>query len=520
MSELPRHVLDYNRVVLVAPVVYRGRAYPCVGLGYIGAHLDRHGVRVRIVDTNFTGEHAPTAIAEEKPCIVGITCEARNVREALALAETAKAAGHTTVLGGLHVSLVRGEILQHKAVDFAIHGEGEEAMLALVRALQTGSELLGIQGLIYRKPPAPSHEPCIVVTPKGEAPRALDSLALPAYDLAGIHEIYEYPLITSRHCPYDCTFCTVGTISTRGQWLARRPEQLIEELIHARRKYNIKRFFVADEMFSLDLKRVKKFCQLLIKKKNTMRWGVMEGLRADRVDAELCELLLRAGCDWVVFGIETVSPEVFQSISKGERLSKIHEAIRVAKSSGIKVGGYFVVGLPHSTFEADMAAVRYAREARLDNAVFWMANPYYGTPMHAWVRENATLLREPIGDNVVNSLSTRPLFETRKYPAHLIKKAHAIANLRMGYHSFYDEPVPVTRWQKVKHRLRVAAMILRYDAGLLPRYVFHPDRIVPWKHGQTISEGRPPGWFRWPEQRRPDALARPTTARTGDNVDV
>lgn len=526
MNDFHHECNDCSRVVLIAPVVYRGRSYPCVGLGYIGAYLKHNGVSVRIVDTNFTGEDASKVLREERPCVVGISCEARNVREALALAKEAKAAGHIAVLGGLHVSLVREEILKQDAVDFAIHGEGEQAMLALVRALGSGDDYRDIQGLIYRAPRR-VRDPLlispgarVVVNPKGVAPSSLDSLPFPAYNLAGIQRIFEYPLITSRHCPYKCSFCTVGTVSTRGQWQARSAANLVEELIHARRKYGITKFFVADEMFSLDLKRVKEFCRLLIKKRNTMRWGVMEGLRADRVDTELCELLLQAGCNWVVFGIETVDPEVFKSITKGEKLSRVHEAIRIAKSTGIKVGGYFVIGLPDSSFERDLAAIQYVKDAKLDNGMFWMANPYYGTPMYSWVRNNATLLREPIGDNIVNSLSTEPLFETAQYPASLVKKAHAIANLRMGYHSFYDEQVPTTRWQKLKHGLRVAMTITKYDPGFLPRYVFSRNSITPWEHDSGKDLNRIPGWFRWLQQRRPDALRRTVEVAERREADV
>lgn len=526
MSDSHDRTVDCTRVILIAPVVYRGRAYPCVGLGYIGAYLDRHGVRVRIVDTNFTGEDASAVLRDVKPCIVGITCEARNVGEAIALASEAKAVGHITVLGGLHVSLVREEILQHNAVDFAIHGEGEQAMLSLVRALQFGSDYKDIQGLIFRVPcevrsPQPvSNATGVVVNPKAMAPGPLDSLPFPAYNLAGIREILEYPLITSRHCPYRCTFCTVGTISNLGQWEARGAEDLVEELVHARRKYGIKKFFVADEMFSLDLERVKRFCRLLIKKRNTMSWGVMEGLRADRVDAELCELLLAAGCGWVVFGIETVDPDVFMGITKGEKLSKVHEAIRMAKSTGLKVGGYFVIGLPNSSFERDVAALQYVKDAKLDNAIFWMANPYYGTSMLSWVNNNATLIREPVGDNVINSLSTQPLFETQQYPAKLVKKAHAIANLRMGHHSFYDEPLPTTPWMNLRHWLRIAAMIVKYDSGLLPRYVFRRDSITPWKSGPGTVVDEVPGWFQWLQQRRPDALRRTISPAESKNPRV
>ncbi|MCP3915106.1 MAG: B12-binding domain-containing radical SAM protein [bacterium] len=480
--------MNANRVLLVSPLVYRSRSYPNVGLGYVGAHLARYGIDVRIVDTNFTGEDPYAALRESDALVVGIACESRNVLEALELAKFAKGLGHVTVLGGLHVTLIKGEILDSAGVDFAIHGEGEQPMLELVHALREGRSHEGIAGLIHRRASEPAGE--VVVEPAVNVPD-LDDLDFPRYELAGVSEIYEYPLITSRDCPYDCNFCTVGTISGRS-WRQRRPEHLVEELLEARRRYGIKRFFVADEMFSLNMERVKTFCRLLIKKKNNMEWSVMEGLRADRVDAELLQLMKQSGCRWVIYGIESVDEDVFANISKGERLSKIDKAVQLAKSEGMRVGGYFVIGLPESTFERDMRSIRYVKEMGMDYAAFWMANPYYGTPLYQWVKDNAVILREPIGDNIVNSLSTMPLFETQQYPGRLVKKAHAICNLRMGYRSFYDEPLPTGLRNRLRHHLRFWGMILRYDARNAFAYL----------RPSSTRRPRVPGWRGWMVNRR------------------
>jgi hypothetical protein len=118
--------------------------------------------------------------------------------------------------------------------------------------------------------------------------------------------------------------------------------------------------------------------------------------------------------------------------------------------------------------------------------------------MYDWVRENGRLLRQPIGDNIVNSLSTAPLFETDRYPARLIKRAHSIGNLRMGFWTFYDEPRPTTALRKARHALRLLGMMLRHDALHLPAYLrqaLRPERLVP-------------GWRKWLVQRRPEALQR------------
>ncbi len=495
-SGVPR--LNFDTCLLIAPVVYRGRAYPCAGLGYLASYLEAMKVDVRVVDTNFTGEDADEALRDTPPCVVGITCESRNVKEALRLSRVAKAYGHITVLGGLHVSLVKAEMLCDSSVDYAIHGDGEEALYELIVALKTGGPLGAVSGLIYREPQPTegSSQARVLVSPPARL-SDVNLLPFPAYDLAGIDEIVEYPLITSRGCPYTCTFCTVGTIAQRGWW-QRDAGDLIDELLHARRRYNIKGFFVGDEMFSLDLERVKLFCRMLIEKKNSMPWAIMEGLRADRVDSELLDLLLASGCGWVVFGIESFDRDVFEGITKGEEIEKIYRAIQLCQDHGMSVGGYFVIGLPGATFARDMETLSVAEDVGLEYGAFWMANPYLGTPMYDWVLENGTLLRSPTGDNIVNSLSTEPLFETPDYSAHERKKAHAIANLRMGFRTFYDEPVPDSPEARGRHLQRLTEMIALYDPTRMAQYLDPAEAPVDIR----------PGWRNWMTQRRPIAISR------------
>ena len=420
-----------REILLVAPEIINPRSMPCVGLGYIGAFLASKGLRVRIIDAQFTKEDPEPVLAASPPTLVAIGVDSRTIERGLQCAKRAKAFGHTTLLGGLHVSLVKGEILKHDQVDYGIVGDGEMSMLQLVEALQGQRKPEDVSGLVWRDP-----QRNIRVNPNTTELESLDELPFPDYRLAGINQFPLYPLVTSRDCPYKCIYCTVGSIS-HGRFRFRSPESCIDEIIAAKERYGIRGFLVVDENFAANKKRALRFCQLLIERKVNLPWTAFEGIRADSLDDHFLTLLRDAGCRWVFFGIETAENAVLQTILKGSKFARIEKSVALVRRFGLKVGGFLIVGLPASNFECDMQSVEWAA-TNLDRSQFWISIPYYGTPLYRWVLDNGTLLREPIGDNLVNSLCTMPFYETPSYPEEQVKRAHAIASLRTGVDFFFD----------------------------------------------------------------------------------
>lgn len=466
-----------RQILLIAPEIINPRSMPCVGLGYIGAYLTDKGYHVRIVDAQFTKQDPVPVLKHAKPTLVAIAAESRTIHRALKLARIAKSYGHITLLGGLHVSLIKGEMLDFPEVDFAITGDGEIATHQLVEALQGERDFEAVSGLMYR---LPDGSRCI--QPNNTEVVELDSLPYPDYRLAGIRQFPLYPLVTSRDCPYKCSFCTVGNIS-HGRFRYRSPSGAVDELIAAKERYNIRSFLVVDENFSFRMDRAMEFCELLIERKVRLPWTVFEGMRADRINDKVLTTLRASGCRWIFFGIESAENAVLKAVRKGEKLLQIERAIQVARQHGFKVGGFLIIGLPDSSFEKDMRSIYWAME-HLDKAQFWMAIPYYGTTMYSWVREHGRILRPPTGDNLVNTLSTQPYFETPDYPAHQRKQAHVIASLRTGLHYFHEyldrEAYNRLRWSKqheAEHRRQLVETVARYDPSYLPLLV--KDRIFP-----------------------------------------
>jgi hypothetical protein len=98
--------------------------------------------------------------------------------------------------------------------------------------------------------------------------------------------------------------------------------------------------------------------------------------------------------------------------------------------------------------------------------------------MYTWVREHGRILREPTGDNLVNTLSTQPYFETPDYPAHLRKRAHTIASLRFGLHYFYEyldheayNPLHWSKQHEASHKRQLIKLVSRYDPSYLPQLI-------------------------------------------------
>lgn len=466
-----------RQILLVAPEIINPRSMPCVGLGYIGAYLASRGLDVRIIDAQFTKEDPVPVIAAAPPTLVAIGVDSRTILRGLRLAQIAKRAGHVTMLGGLHVSLVKAKILEHPEVDFGIVGDGELPTFQLVEALAGRRRFAEVSGLVWR-----DDDGRVCVNPNTTEQDDLDALPFPDYRLAGIHHFPLYPLVTSRDCPYKCTYCTVGNIS-HGRFRARSPESCVEELLAAKERYGIRHFLVVDENFSFDMDRALELCRLLIARRVNLRWTAFEGMRADCLTPEILDLLKRSGCQWIFFGIESAENAVLKKVLKGSKFEHIERAVRLSRSHGVKVGGFLIVGLPESSFERDLRSIEWAT-THLDKAQFWMSIPYYGTRLHDWVRKHARLLRPPIGDNLVNTLSTQPFYDTEAYPASQIKRAHTIASLRTGIDYFFEyldsEAYNRMHWSQRRrdsHQRRLIETAARWDPSWLPRLV--PGRAFP-----------------------------------------
>src|SRR3989339_844660 len=356
------------------------------GIGYLAAALKSCGHEVKALDFNNNTEDEAERLAKAlawKPDIAAFSVKTNTVPEAARLAGIFKDAGAVTIAGGPGATCEKEGLLADNPVfDYAFSGEAENAIAAFASAAP-GGDLSGLSGLCLRQGGKSVCNGTSLVSD-------LDSLKFPDYsDFDTVALLKEkYPLVTSRGCPYDCTYCSVNKISGR-KWRFRSARNVIDELAAAKIKYGIKQFDIADDNFTMDMGRAKEICRLLIDEKIGLRWSCINGIRADRVDAELLALMKRSGCGEVWFGIESLNEQVFDGIKKGEKLESIVKAVRLAKDSGLEVCGFFVAGLPGSSYNSDMETLRKAKKLGLDEMLWSLATPYPHTEFYEWAKTNA-----------------------------------------------------------------------------------------------------------------------------------
>lgn len=183
-----------------------------------------------------------------------------------------------------------------------------------------------------------------------------------------------YPLMSSQGCPYGCVFCA----SRRRKWMARSPEHCCEELRRARDHYGIRRFEIIDDAFNIDRGRVLDFCEKVAPL--NLLWSCPNGIRADRFDEEQARAMRRAGCTHVGFGVESIDPAVLKGIRKGERYEEMERAVDIAVRHFPDVHGFFICGLPGSSFESDMAGLQWAKRKGIRPCFSFFVPSLNGSP--------------------------------------------------------------------------------------------------------------------------------------------
>ena len=360
------------------------------------------------------------------------------------------------------------------AFDFAFQGEAEQSLPFFINGMPRDK----IPGLISRNE---------AINNKSERVEELDSLPFPAYeqfDSVSEH-ISNYPLVTSRGCPYNCTFCCVKKVIGR-KWIARSVPNIIEELLYVKKNFGVGFFNIQDDNFSMDINRAKEFCETLLKKNFTFTWSCPNGVRADRLDEELLKLMKRAGCHAFAIGIESSNEEEFNSIKKGETFEQVTWAAQKAREIGMEIYGNFIIGLPHSTLDSVRQSVTFAKEKQFNSAIFNLLVPFPGTEIYEWVRKEGKLLMPWQEAYMQGAGRPKIVFETPEFSKEEREKVYFEANVAMhNYFSLVDEGDSL-----LKNILKVIAGIWTYDRKNVVRHIVWFIKNLPRVFRRLIYKNR------------------------------
>ncbi len=454
------------RVLLIDPKSF-GKGLS-VGLGYLSACLISNGHEVNVIDLNNKEENEKKRLAIGlfwEPDIVGISITTFSLKEAQKVIRFCRKRYREAfyVAGGPHVTLEREEFLRQNSdlFDCCIIGEGELTMLDLISNIQLKNDLSEVKGIVYHK------NRDVISTRERPFIKDLDNLPFPNYrvfdSVSG--KLEEYPIITSRGCPFDCVFCANKYLSKR-KWRRRSPKNVIEEIKHAMELYRFKKLVVWDDNFTLDVTRAKEICDLIISEGFHLNYSLNNGIRADRVDKELIKKLKASGCTEIYIGIENGDPETFPLVNKGETLEEIEAAVSLIKEEGMKVEGFMIIGLIDTTYQSTITSIEFIDKLGI-SAHWYIAIPFPYTKLYEWVKENGHVLVN-VKEGLSSSMWSYPppvTFENSNFTKEERLKAYVVSNLRSGNYGFLFE----SGKSSLHNAFNVMVLTWVHDKGRLPK---------------------------------------------------
>ncbi len=368
---------------------------PSLGLLYIGANLKRHNIHdVKVLDTqveNLSYKQIADRIAEERPNIVGIQVFTYSFLDALNVAEITKKVSKEimVVMGGPHILFYPKETLNFPYVDYVVIGEGEEIFAELVETLSTGEKRADIKGVGYKDKGE------IIVNNSPGIIRNLDDLPLPDRTMLPYQKYSSilsknHPvttMMTSRGCPYRCTFCHEAGVKYR----EASPAVVVSEIEECL-KLGIREIFIHDDTFTVNRKRVFKICEEIMRRGLKFDWDVRG--RVDTVNKDLLTMMKKAGCVRISYGVESGNQKVLDRLKKGITLEQIYKAFRYSKEVGITTLADFMIGSPGEGKEELSQTMNLLRKIKPDFVQFSLTTPFPGTKLYKQGIEDGIIDRD------------------------------------------------------------------------------------------------------------------------------
>lgn len=484
------------RVLLINPksrLPIETRTSPSLGLAYLAAVSEKagrqkhaaQGHQVRVYDGDVEELPLEAALREFEPQIVGITANTTQITAAWRDAAIVKQISDApVVLGGPHPTVLPEESAAKLFVDAVVRSEGEATWVEILSRLCdtvsrgrdtvsqtdnaegfTAGELWeGILGVTFRRadgtvvsmpdrPPIPVEELDAMPFPAWRLFRLERYTNLqPAVDRVSGHSL---PILTSRGCPYRCTYCS--QIGPR-RWRARSAASVVAEWHWLVREQGAAEIGVLDDSFNISRQRVLEICQALMDEGlHHVPWIMINGIRANLADEEILGAMKRAGCIRTAFGVESGNQAILDTVvDKHLTLDQVRSAFRAARGVGLETIGFFIVGLPGETEATMDDTIRLACELDPLVANFSIATPFPGTQMYDTVKAQGRLLAETWDDFVFFEGKAR--FEMPGLPAELVER-----KWKEAYRRFYLRPKRIARtlarketWLQLPRTVRMA----------------------------------------------------------------
>lgn len=353
---------------------------PPLNLASLLSFLRKYGIDCNLIDMQgefITEDKLKSTIETLSPQFVGITAMTPTFPTALNIAKLIKKnfPEIKIVMGGVHPTVMKEDVLKHKEIDFVIEGEGEFSFLNL---LMGNYEYPGIYRLQNGR----------VVGKKALLIDDIDSLPLPDYRAFPVHRYIDYTknlrgirgisYFATRGCPFPCSFCAVRCTMGRG-WRAKTPETVVSELRVLKEDLKIEGIWFKDSILNLKRDWIEKLARLMISEKLNLKWQM--NTRVDLVREDEISLLKEAGLVQVDLGIESGSEKSLKRLKKFYPVEKIKESVRILKKY-VRVAGFFMIGIPGETEEEVQKTIHLIEELDLDACSISLFQPLPGSELY------------------------------------------------------------------------------------------------------------------------------------------
>ena len=417
---------------------------PPLSLSYLASVLDQEGIEVKILDFLVTQYHPKKLrreLEEYRPQLVGATCVTLNYPIARRMLKACKAFDPYifTVIGGPHVTFASEEtLLQSPWIDAVVIGEGERTLVELVRAVEEDKDIRQVAGI------ALADGGMVIKTPPQARIENLDQLPLPARELLPMarYRALGTPctVITSRGCPYSCIFCS-GRRMFGPKVRFRSPGLVVDEIEKLQRDFGPAKINIVDDTFTLNHHHTRAVCEEMLRRNLKIKWSVFA--RVDRISEDLAQLMKRAGCEWILFGVESADEGILKTIRKGITLAEVRLGVKIAAEAGIGVFNSFIFGLPGESWDTAIKSMAFGDELYHQYGAkygFHILSPLPGTELYERAKDYGIRI---LSRNWARYNANEPITETATMSKEMIKKAMAI----------YDRGIE-DAWDDIKRRAK------------------------------------------------------------------
>ncbi|NQV55939.1 MAG: B12-binding domain-containing radical SAM protein [Rhodospirillales bacterium] len=305
--------------------------------------------------------------------------------------------------GGEHITALPEQSLQESSLDLCVLGEGEETTIEVTAAYLAGRlDTKSVAGIAFR-----NDEGGITVNQRRERRRDIDGIPWPAWDLLPIENYLErgdgfgvnrgrcLPVMASRGCPYQCTFCSNPQMWTT-RWIARDADLLLDEMQAYQERYKIDNFDFYDLTAIVKKSWILEFCRKIEERGMSFTWQLPSGTRSEAIDGEVAALLYKSGCRNMSYSPESGSPTVLKRIKKKISTDSVIQSIRAGFKEGMNIKCNIIFGFPGETMKEIMQSYRFIIRMGMAGAFdisVWAFSPYPGSELFNEIakKQNFTL---------------------------------------------------------------------------------------------------------------------------------